>query len=108
MKNSDFYDFGEQIQQIVQSAIDSNDFRELNETVRQTVNDAVSVVRSGVSQASETVSRAQSEYEKKSRNGAAGPQVHRGTVKNQSSYKQREMEQASIMFPIRRGKSALR
>jgi len=94
MKNSDFYDFGEQIQKIVQSAIDSNDFRELNETVRQTVNDAVGVVRSGVSQASETVSKAQSEYEKKSRSGAAGPQVHRGTARNQSSYKQRETEQA--------------
>ena len=51
MKNSDFYDFGEQIQKIVQSAIDSNDFRELNATVRQTVNDAVGAVRSGVSQA---------------------------------------------------------
>ena len=92
MKNSDFYDFGEQIQKIVQSAIDSNDFRELNETVRQTVNDAVGVVRSGVSQASETVSKAQSEYEKKSRSGAAGPKVHRGTARNQSSYKQRETE----------------
>ena len=60
MKNSDFYDFGEQIQKIVQSAIDSNDFRELNATVRQTVNDAVGAVRSGVSQASERMSKAQS------------------------------------------------
>ena len=88
MKNSDFYDFGEQIQKIVQSAIDSNDFKELNATVRQTVNDAVSAVRSGVSQASENMSKAQNKGE------TAGPQVHRGEVKRQSSYKQRDKEQA--------------
>jgi len=27
MKSNDFYNFGEEIQKIVQSAIDSNDFR---------------------------------------------------------------------------------
>ena len=53
MKSNDFYNFGEEIQKIVQSAIDSNDFRQLNETVRQTVGEAVEAVRSGVSQASE-------------------------------------------------------
>lgn len=94
MKNSDFYDFGEQIQKIVQSAIDSNDFRELNATVRQTVNDAVGAVRSGVSQASESMSKAQSEYGKKNKGETAGPQVHRGEVRSQSSYKQRDKEQA--------------
>ena len=30
MKNSDFYDFGAELQKIVQTAIDSNDFNELN------------------------------------------------------------------------------
>ena len=94
MKNSDFYDFGEQIQKIVQSAIDSNDFRELNATVRQTVNDAVGAVRSGVSQASESMSKAKSEYGKKNKGETAGPQVHRGEVRSQSSYKQRDKEQA--------------
>lgn len=59
MKNSDFYDFGEQIQKVVQSAIDSNDFRELNKTVRETVNDAVGAVRSSVSQASENIAKTQ-------------------------------------------------
>lgn len=72
MKNSDFYDFGEQIQKIVQSAIDSNDFKELNATVRQTVNDAVSAVRSGVSQASENMSKAQNKGETARASGSPG------------------------------------
>ena len=58
MKSNDFYNFGEEIQKIVQSAIDSNDFRQLNETVRQTVGEAVEAVRSGVSQASEGMAKA--------------------------------------------------
>ena len=90
MKNKDFYDFGEQIQKIVQSAIDSNDFRELNETVRQTVGEAVEAVRSGVSQASDSMAKArQAGSGKKNR----GPQVHQSAPKTQASYKAREKAQ---------------
>lgn len=89
MKNSDFYDFGEQIQKIVQSAIDSNDFRELNETVRQTVNDAVGAVRSGMSQASESMAKRQKSPASREKQG---PQVHRSEPKTQASYQKRERQ----------------
>ncbi len=94
MKNSDFYDFGEQIQKVVQSAIDSNDFRELNKTVRETVNDAVDVVRSSVSQASENIAKTQNGNIKRNTETAAGPKVHRSEMKSQASYKAREKEQS--------------
>lgn len=94
MKNSDFYDFGEQIQKVVQSAIDSNDFRELNKTVRETVNDAVGAVRSSVSQASENIAKTQNGNINRRREKTAGPQIHRSAVKSQVSYKAREKEEA--------------
>ena len=94
MKNSDFYDFGEQIQKVVQSAIDSNDFRELNKTVRETVNDAVDAVRSGVSQASENIAKTQNGNTKRRTETTTGPKVHRSEMKNQASYKAREKEQS--------------
>ena len=65
MRSNDFYDFGEQIQKIVQSAIDSNDFQELNKAVRETVNDAAEVFRSGVSEVSGEVNRAKRQYSQK-------------------------------------------
>lgn len=94
MKNSDFYDFGEQIQKIVQSAIDSNDFRELNATVRQTVNDAVGAVRSVFLRHRRACQRRRVNMERKIKARLPGPQVHRGEVRSQSSYKQRDKEQA--------------
>lgn len=100
MKNSDFYDFGEQIQKIVQSAIDSNDFSELNKTVRATVNDAVDVVRSGVSQASESVAKAQNPN---TRRASSAPQVHRTQARSQASYKAREKEQSQYFVDHPKG-----
>lgn len=100
MKNSDFYDFGEQIQKIVQSAIDSNDFSELNKTVRATVNDAVDVVRSGVSQASESVAKAQNPN---TRRASSAPQVHRTQARSQASYKVREKEQSQYFVDHPKG-----
>lgn len=94
MKNSDFYDFGEQIQKVVQSAIDSNDFRELNKTVCATVNDAVDIVRSGVSQVSESVAKAQNGNANKTQEASSEPRVHRSEVKSQASYKARAKEQS--------------
>lgn len=90
MKSNDFYNFGEEIQKIVQSAIDSNDFRQLNETVRQTVGEAVEAVRSGVSQASEGMAKARKAGNTKK---SEGPQVHHSAPKTQASYKAREKTQ---------------
>lgn len=64
MSSKDFYEFGEELQKIVQTAIDSNDFKELNQAVKNTVNDAVEAVRSGVSEMSDTMSKAKASYEK--------------------------------------------
>lgn len=94
MKNSDFYDFGEQIQKVVQSAIDSNDFRQLNETVRQTVNDAVGAVRSGVSQASENMAKSRSTANARAVKSQPKPQVHRSEPKSQEVYRQKDNQQA--------------
>lgn len=90
MKNNDFYDLGEEIQKIVQSAIDSNDFRQLNETVRQTVGEAVDAVRSGVSQASDSMTKARKAAAAKKK---SEPQVHHSAPKPQASYKVREKQQ---------------
>lgn len=41
MKNQDFYDLGNQIQDIIQSAVDSRNYQELNDTIRSALNTAV-------------------------------------------------------------------
>lgn len=48
MKSKDFYEIGEELQKIVQTAIDSNNFKELNEMIRTTVNHAVESIKEGV------------------------------------------------------------
>lgn len=63
MGSKDFYEFGEEIQKIVQTAIDSNDFKELNQTVKNTVNDAMEAVRAGVAGVSGEASKVKASYE---------------------------------------------
>lgn len=41
MKEQDFYDLGDQIQDIIETAIDSKNFRELDKTIQRAVNTAV-------------------------------------------------------------------
>lgn len=41
MKNQDFYDLGNQIQDIVQKAVDSSNYQELNQSIRKALNTAV-------------------------------------------------------------------
>ena len=54
MKNKDLYDLGEQIKSMVESAVDSQDFRKLN----QTVSDAISQALDGVKKGMESCNRA--------------------------------------------------
>lgn len=105
MKSKDFYDFGEELQKIVQTAIDSNDFTELNKAVRETVNDAVDAVRSGVAEMSENMAKA-----KDSRTGKQAVKVQNGYTEAaekradaHASYKQREIEQAKYFILHPRG-----
>ena len=96
MKSKDFYDFGEELQKIVQTAIDSNDFKELNKVVKATVNDAVEAVRSGVAEVSENMAKAK-ENRAQAQTGtvqAEYTEIKNEEVKPQTSYKQREKEQA--------------
>lgn len=64
MNSKDFYELGEELQKIVQTAIDSKDFKELNKTVRNTVNEAVEAVKTGVSEMSETMAKAKESHGK--------------------------------------------
>lgn len=48
MKNKDWYNIGEQIKDQVQSAIESNDFGQLNDTINKTINDAMSGIGGAV------------------------------------------------------------
>lgn len=41
MRNQDWYDLGDKVQRIVQDAVNSRDFRQLNENITQTLNRAV-------------------------------------------------------------------
>ena len=103
MKNKDFYDFGEQIQKIVQSAIDSNDFRELNETVRQTVGEAVEAVRSGVSQASDSMAKARQAGSGKRTEDPRSISLLR---KPRHPIKRGRRPRTNILWPIRRERLA--
>ena len=38
MRNQDWYDLGDKVQKIVQDAVNSRDFRQLNENITQTLN----------------------------------------------------------------------
>jgi len=48
MKNNEWYDLGEKIRDTVQSAIDSQDFNQLNKTINNAVNSALDGVRTGI------------------------------------------------------------
>ena len=69
MKNNDWYDLGEQIRDMVQSAVDSQDFRKLNQTVSGTISRAVSSaaksVKDGVEKAGETFETRSAQYYEK-------------------------------------------
>lgn len=45
MDKEDWYDMGAQIGDLVQSAIDSNDFKQLNQSITNTINDTVNVMQ---------------------------------------------------------------
>lgn len=53
MTNQDWSNLGNDIKNLVQSAIDSRDFQKLNETVNRTINTAMEGVSQGLSQAEE-------------------------------------------------------
>lgn len=53
MTNQDWSNLGNDIRNLVQSAIDSRDFQKLNETVNRTINTAMEGVSQGLSQAKE-------------------------------------------------------
>lgn len=55
MSSKDFFEIGEELQKLVQTAIDSNNFKELNQSVKNTVNDAAQAVRQSVSGTSKDV-----------------------------------------------------
>ena len=48
MKENDFYDLGKRIDRVIQTAIDSNNFSELNKDVRETFEQVASAVQKPV------------------------------------------------------------
>lgn len=59
MTNQDWSNLGDDIKNLVQSAIDSRDFQKLNETVNRTINTAMKEVSQGLSQAEERLNMSQ-------------------------------------------------
>ena len=49
MTNQDWSNLGNDIKNLVQSAIDSRDFQKLNETIKKTIDSAVEGVSQGLS-----------------------------------------------------------
>ncbi len=60
---SDWEKFGKDVQHIVEDAINSQDFSQLNKTIKNTVNEAVANVRQGIHTAEQSVNR---EYSRES------------------------------------------
>lgn len=58
MANQDWSNLGEDIKNVVQSAIDSKDFRQLNESVNRTINLAMDSVNQGLRQAGDCLNEA--------------------------------------------------
>lgn len=62
--NQDWEKWGKDIRNIVQDAIDSQDFNKLNQTITNTVSDAVSGIQKGLSHAGQAVNQAADETKK--------------------------------------------
>ena len=58
MSNNSWNDIGEKIRDTVQDAIDSKDFKQLNETISQVVNATFKNVKEGVAQATNSTANA--------------------------------------------------
>ena len=58
MANQDWYNLGEDIRNMVQSAIDSKDFRQLNESVNRSIHTAMENVSQGLRQAGDIINEA--------------------------------------------------
>ena len=63
MKNNDWNDLGEKIRDTVQSAIDSQDFNQLNKTINNAVNTALDGVRTGIQSANRNRQQSGPRYE---------------------------------------------
>lgn len=63
MKNNDWNDLGEKIRDTVQSAIDSQDFNQLNKTINNAVNTALDGVRTGMQSANRNRQQSERRYE---------------------------------------------
>lgn len=103
MANQDWSNLGNEIKNLVQTAIDSQDFKRLNETIGKTINDAMENVNQGLAhagdklnEAGEKLNHAGRHYEKRyrserpqnpwdskravSKNVVAGPRLYKSTV----------------------------
>lgn len=63
--NQEWRNLGNNIRDIIQDAVNSQDFRKLNQTVKSAINSAVESVERGVSQASQAASEAASSWNKR-------------------------------------------
>lgn len=91
MDKQEWYNMGAQIGDLVQSAIDSNDFKQLNQSITETINDTVKMVQKNIQNGARSASR---EWEDTSfnRRNAYGQDTVR--VKGRNAYQQ-AMERAS-------------
>ena len=56
--NNEWEKFGKEIRNIVEDAVNAQDFRQLNRTITNSINDAVSSIQEGLKTAGETVNQA--------------------------------------------------
>lgn len=69
--NQDWEKFGKDIRSIVEEAINSQDFSQLNQTITNTINDAVGGIQKGIKNAGQAVNDAASEFQKKGSDAAS-------------------------------------
>lgn len=89
MANQDWYNLGEDIKNMVQSAIDSKDFRQLNESINRSINTAMDSVSQGLRNAGDKINDAaskvppQNPWERNSRNRSQDRFGDRGRNRDQ-------------------------
>ena len=90
MANQDWSNLGDEIKNIVQSAIDSQNFKQLNESIGKTINTAMANLNQGISEANEKRDKMESGYIHRGREysvSKAGPQnpweVHNHTQRGE-------------------------
>ena len=97
MANQDWSNLGDDIKNLVQSAVDSKDFKKLNETIGKTINSAMENVNQGLSQAGDKINEAGEKINKKGNNGSRKYDYGFQKVKAQNPWERKRTSDYQVM-----------